>query len=225
MTQAQKWAAAADILTSARNKVDGGSGVPADGLITSFRDDITEGCSGDVPGLIITDVTYGVCLPGQPRPVWILASRWPREKSRRFGGERIRIPSLDELANGCSRGFSADLPGISISAGPPGPDRARLGQTPPGHRRQPPPGGAVRLVLLVVGRPLLPAGQTRLLPRRERRTGPRSSTVCSPTRPAGRSRSRRSTTTPPTRALSSRRSGSCGTSSSSPRWCWSATAV
>lgn len=64
MTQAQTWAAAADILTSGRNKIDGGTGLPSDSLITSFRDDISEGCAADVPGLIITDVAYGVYTIG-----------------------------------------------------------------------------------------------------------------------------------------------------------------
>ena len=67
MTQAQTWAAAADILTSGRNKIDGGSGLPPESLITSFRDDISEGCTADVPGLIITDVSYGVYTIGHDR--------------------------------------------------------------------------------------------------------------------------------------------------------------
>lgn len=64
MTDAQTWAAAADILTSGRNKINGGTGLPPESLITSFRDDITEGCTADVPGLIITDVAYGVYTIG-----------------------------------------------------------------------------------------------------------------------------------------------------------------
>lgn len=64
MTQAQTWAAAADILTSGRNTIDGGTGLPPDSLITSFRDDISEGCATDVPGLIVTDVAYGVYTIG-----------------------------------------------------------------------------------------------------------------------------------------------------------------
>ena len=63
----QTWAAAADILTSGRNKIDGGSGLPPESLITSFRDDISEGCTADVPGLIITDVSYGVYTIGHDR--------------------------------------------------------------------------------------------------------------------------------------------------------------
>lgn len=60
MTGQQTWAAAADILTSSRNKVDGGSGLPPEALITSFEQDVTEGCSADVPGLKLLDVAYGI---------------------------------------------------------------------------------------------------------------------------------------------------------------------
>lgn len=48
MTQDQQWAAAADMLTGARNKGDGGSGVPSDGLITAFKADITTACEGEI---------------------------------------------------------------------------------------------------------------------------------------------------------------------------------
>ena len=45
MSPAQRWAAAADMLTGARNKGDGGTGLPPDFLITRFEDDVPEGCS------------------------------------------------------------------------------------------------------------------------------------------------------------------------------------
>lgn len=46
MTTQQRWAAAADMLAGARNKMDGGSGLPSDDLVTRFAADIAEGCSG-----------------------------------------------------------------------------------------------------------------------------------------------------------------------------------
>ncbi|HEY5788636.1 MAG TPA: hypothetical protein VIT65_28075 [Microlunatus sp.] len=64
MTEAQTWAAAADILTSGRNKVDGGTGLPSDSLVTSFRYDSSEGCSAGVSGLVITDVAYDIYTIG-----------------------------------------------------------------------------------------------------------------------------------------------------------------
>lgn len=45
MTSAQRFAAAADMLTGARNKGDGGTGLPTDELIRRFQGDVTEGCS------------------------------------------------------------------------------------------------------------------------------------------------------------------------------------
>ncbi len=53
----------------------------------------------------------------------------------------------------------------------------------------------------------------------------RSSTGCSPTRPAARSRSGCSPATPATPARSPRSSRWCGTSSGWPRWSWSGTAA
>ena len=44
MTEQQKFAAAADMLTSARNKGDGGKGVPPDALITYFQSGISNVC-------------------------------------------------------------------------------------------------------------------------------------------------------------------------------------
>lgn len=45
MSGDQRFAAAADMLAAARNKGDGGTGLPPDSLITSFELDVTEGCS------------------------------------------------------------------------------------------------------------------------------------------------------------------------------------
>jgi len=48
MTSSQKFAAAADMLASARNKIDGGSGIPSDSLISEFQGGISNVCQ-DVP--------------------------------------------------------------------------------------------------------------------------------------------------------------------------------
>ena len=58
MTDAQQFAAAADILTSARNKIDGGTGMPFDSLIAEFRSGITNVCV--IPSMTLTDATYGL---------------------------------------------------------------------------------------------------------------------------------------------------------------------
>jgi len=50
--------AAADILTSARNKIDGGTGLPADSMIEDFAGGITTACV--VPSMTLTDVTFGL---------------------------------------------------------------------------------------------------------------------------------------------------------------------
>jgi hypothetical protein len=47
MTDAQQWVAAADMLTSARKKWDGGEGLPSDSLVTRFQGGITDACSVD----------------------------------------------------------------------------------------------------------------------------------------------------------------------------------
>ena len=47
MTDSQQWAAAADLLTSARKKWDGGEGLLSDSLVTRFQGGITEACSVD----------------------------------------------------------------------------------------------------------------------------------------------------------------------------------
>ena len=47
MTDSEQWVAAADILTGARKKWDGGEDLPADSLITQFQREITAACSVD----------------------------------------------------------------------------------------------------------------------------------------------------------------------------------
>lgn len=44
MTPPQQWTAAADMLTGARNKGDGGEGLPPDSLVDTFRDGVTTAC-------------------------------------------------------------------------------------------------------------------------------------------------------------------------------------
>lgn len=46
MTDDQRRVAAADILTAARNKISGGSGLPSDGLIADFQRNINIACEG-----------------------------------------------------------------------------------------------------------------------------------------------------------------------------------
>ncbi|WP_248582558.1 hypothetical protein [Nocardioides sp. InS609-2] len=59
MTGQQHFAAAADMLTSARNKIDGGEGLPPDSLIERFQSDIASTCQ--IEGtLTITDAVYVV---------------------------------------------------------------------------------------------------------------------------------------------------------------------
>jgi hypothetical protein len=58
MTSGQRWAAAADILTSARNKIDGGEGLPPDSLITEFEGGLTNVCIE--PTMTLTDASYGL---------------------------------------------------------------------------------------------------------------------------------------------------------------------
>jgi hypothetical protein len=47
MDAQQRFAAAADMLTGARNKGDGGAGLPSDDLIRQFEADVSEGCSAN----------------------------------------------------------------------------------------------------------------------------------------------------------------------------------
>ena len=54
MTDAQQFAAAADMLTGARNSGDGGSGLPDDSLIKQFQGGVTTACV--IPTAIITGI-------------------------------------------------------------------------------------------------------------------------------------------------------------------------
>ena len=67
MTDQQKFAAAADMLTGARNKGDGGSGLPPDSLIQRFAADVGEGCSvaATADGLSVADAAVSVYLIGR----------------------------------------------------------------------------------------------------------------------------------------------------------------
>lgn len=58
MTSAQQFAAAADILTSARNKIDGGVGLPPDALTSEFQAGVTNVCI--IPTMTLTDATFGL---------------------------------------------------------------------------------------------------------------------------------------------------------------------
>ena len=58
MTSSQRFAASADILTSARNKIDGGSGLPSDSLIDEFTDGLDNVCV--IPSMTLTDASYGL---------------------------------------------------------------------------------------------------------------------------------------------------------------------
>lgn len=63
MTPAQQFAAAADILTSGRNKVDNGTGMPSDSLIEDFQAATTDYCV--IPSMTLTDATYAVYMDGK----------------------------------------------------------------------------------------------------------------------------------------------------------------
>ena len=58
MTADQRFAAAADILASARNKIDGASGLPPDSLIDEFADGLDNVCVMD--SMTITDAAFGL---------------------------------------------------------------------------------------------------------------------------------------------------------------------
>jgi hypothetical protein len=63
MTPAQQFSAAADILTSGRNKVDNGTGMPSDPLIKEFQTAVTDYCV--IPSMKVTDATYAVYMDGK----------------------------------------------------------------------------------------------------------------------------------------------------------------
>lgn len=64
MTDSQQWVAAADMLTGARNKRDGGEGRPPDSLVTRFQAGITEACSVD-ESQQLPEIAVGVYLIGR----------------------------------------------------------------------------------------------------------------------------------------------------------------
>jgi hypothetical protein len=63
MTPAQQFAAAADILTSGRNKVDKGTGMPSDSIFKDFQAATTDYCT--IPSMTLTDATYAVYMDGK----------------------------------------------------------------------------------------------------------------------------------------------------------------
>jgi len=65
MSAHQRWAAAADMLTGARNKGDGGTGMPSDELVTTFMGGVDTACV--VPTMTITDVAVGLYLTERTR--------------------------------------------------------------------------------------------------------------------------------------------------------------
>lgn len=65
MTDAQQFAAAADMLAGARNKGDGGTGLPEDSLITEFQAGITNVCVE--PTMTLTDAGAGLYLTERDR--------------------------------------------------------------------------------------------------------------------------------------------------------------
>jgi hypothetical protein len=65
MTTDQRWTAAADMLTGARNKGDGGQGVPPDSLVDEFMGGITTACV--VPDMSLAEVGAGLYLTERAR--------------------------------------------------------------------------------------------------------------------------------------------------------------
>lgn len=63
MSPAQQFAAAADILTSGRNKIDKGTGVPSDSLIMDFQAATADYCI--IPSMPLTDATYASYMGGK----------------------------------------------------------------------------------------------------------------------------------------------------------------
>lgn len=64
MTGQQRFAAAADMLTRARNTGDGGTGLPPDSLILSFQSDVSEACSAQ-GSMSVAEVGASVYLIGR----------------------------------------------------------------------------------------------------------------------------------------------------------------
>ena len=66
MSDSQQWVAAADILTGARKRWDGGEDPPTDSLISRFQRDITEACSVD-DNHQLPEIAVGTYLNGRDR--------------------------------------------------------------------------------------------------------------------------------------------------------------
>jgi hypothetical protein len=62
LTARQRFAAAADMLSAARNKGDGGTGLPPEELIDRFADDVTQGCSGEATAATQTVAQTGALI-------------------------------------------------------------------------------------------------------------------------------------------------------------------
>ena len=60
MSDKQQWVAAADMLTAARNKKDGGNGLPPDALVTTFQGGITTSCV--VPSAKVAEIGAALYL-------------------------------------------------------------------------------------------------------------------------------------------------------------------
>jgi hypothetical protein len=68
MTEHQKFVAAADMLTGARNKGDGGTGLPPESLITEFESGITNVCqSSKLSSQSLADIGAGLYLTERDR--------------------------------------------------------------------------------------------------------------------------------------------------------------
>lgn len=63
MTPTQQFAASADILTSGRNKIDNGTGMPSDSLIKDFQAATSDYCV--IPSMTLTEATYAVYMDGK----------------------------------------------------------------------------------------------------------------------------------------------------------------
>ncbi len=65
VTEDQQWVAAADMLTGARNKGDGGEGLPPESLVNEFKSGITTTCV--VPTMSLSETAAGPYLTGRAR--------------------------------------------------------------------------------------------------------------------------------------------------------------
>lgn len=65
LTDRQQWAASADMLTGARNRGDGGTGLPSDALVDEFQGGVTTACA--VPSMSLAEVGAGLYLTERER--------------------------------------------------------------------------------------------------------------------------------------------------------------